>query len=322
MEKNKNKIDLVPSEKEPVKVATIIGIITALLNLGLGVSKRIIGKTMGYNAVFSDGIHSTGDVLTTIIAVISVWVAAKKSSRTYNYGHERWASIACLVLAIILFVTAGEIIIESSESLAEILKEGNNGPSSNVGSPFFYASLSLAIASVAIKFIRFFITRYGAKKAHSKARVADAWHQIIDALSSIAAIIALTGFYYRNGKNILDPILSYPIAVRVIFIGIETFKQSTRELTDHAIDHDKRKEVKDILSKYIERSKIKEVKSRIFSEKFYLDIVLLEDQEKTLKEADRLSDQRKEDLRKHFDNLKDVTIRTIPDNPEHQKKNY
>ena len=192
----------------------------------------------------------------------------------------------------------------------------------DVGSPFFYASLSLAIASVAIKFIRFFITRYGAKKAHSKARVADAWHQIIDALSSIAAIIALTGFYYRNGKNILDPILSYPIAVRVIFIGIETFKQSTRELTDHAIDHDKRKEVKDILSKYIDRSKIKEVKSRIFSEKFYLDIILLEDQEKTLKEADRLSDQRKEDLRKHFDNLKDVTIRTLPDNPEHQKKNY
>lgn len=322
MAENRKKIELVQSEREPVRVATIIGIITALLNLGLGVSKRIIGKRMGYNAVFSDGIHSTGDVLTTIIAVISVWVAAKKSSRTYNYGHERWASIACLVLAIILFVTAGEIIVDSTESLTEILKEGNQDPSDKVGSPFFYASLALAIASVAIKFIRFFITRYGAKKAHSKARVADAWHQIIDALSSIAAIIALTGFYYRNGKNILDPILSYPIAVMVIFIGIETFRQSTRELTDHAIDHDRRKEVKDILSKYIDRNKIKEVKSRIFSEKFYLDIVLLEDPGKTLKDADSLSDKRKEDLRNHFDNLKDVTIRTLPDTPEHQQKNY
>ena len=104
-------------EKEPVKIATIIGIISVILNLLLGITKIVIGRIASSSAVFSDGVHGTGDVLTTVIAVISVWIAAKKKNKKYNYGYERYASIACLVLAVILFLTAGEIIVESTESL-------------------------------------------------------------------------------------------------------------------------------------------------------------------------------------------------------------
>ena len=101
-------------EKEPVKIATIIGIISVILNLLLGITKIVIGRIASSSAVFSDGVHGTGDVLTTVIAVISVWIAAKKKNKKYNYGYERYASIACLVLAVILFLTAGEIIVEST----------------------------------------------------------------------------------------------------------------------------------------------------------------------------------------------------------------
>ena len=82
------KAGIEEQEKEPVKIATIIGIISVVLNLLLGVTKIIVGRVVSSSAVFSDGVHGTGDVLTTIIAVISVWIAARKRNNKYNYRNK------------------------------------------------------------------------------------------------------------------------------------------------------------------------------------------------------------------------------------------
>lgn len=313
---NKNKIEIVESEKEPVKIATIIGIITVVLNLLFGITKIIIGKVISSSAVFSDGIHGTGDVLTTIIAVISVWIAAKKKNKKYNYGYERYASITCVILSILLFVTAFEIIVESSENLLNIF-QNNENESLEAYSTLWWISFSLSLASIILKIVMFFITMYGAKKAHSKAMQTDAWHQIIDALSSIAAIIALLGYIWLD-KNYLDPIFTYPIAIMVIMVGVETLKQATKELTDHAIDKDKLEEVKNIIKEIVPENQIKMINSRIFSEKFYLDIYILEDENMTLKESDAISDKIKKELFSKFDDLKNAYVIIEPNNEEHR----
>ena len=112
-----NTDNLEEKEKEPVRTATIVGIVSILLNLVLGISKIAIGRIMGFQSVFSDGVHGTGDVLTTVIAVVSIWIAAYKKNDKYNYGHERWSSIAGIVLSILLFATAFTIVSEAIVSL-------------------------------------------------------------------------------------------------------------------------------------------------------------------------------------------------------------
>lgn len=313
------KAGIEEQEKEPVRIATIVGIISVVLNLILGVTKIIIGRVVSSSAVFSDGVHGTGDVLTTIIAVISVWIAARKKNNKYNYGYERWASIASLVLSIILFVTAFEIILESTESLISIL-QGNEKEGAIAFSTMWYVSLFLAIGSVLLKGVMFFITMYGAKKAHSKAMQADAWHQIVDAFSSIAAIIALVGYIYLGDKNLLDSIFTYPIAIMVIFIGIETFKTASKELSDHAIDDKKLQEVKNVIYSVVEPKAVKLIHSRIFSEKFYLDIYLLQNKNMTLEEADKIADQIKEKIFQKFSDCKNVYVIIEPDDEEHRNQ--
>jgi cation diffusion facilitator family transporter len=308
-------------EKEPVRIATIIGIISVILNLLLGVSKVVVGKIMGSNSVFSDGVHGTGDVLTTLIAVISVWIAARKKNDRYNYGHERWSDIACIVLAVILFVTAGTIAVESVTDLVTELTTDTAAADEKIfGSTLWWVSMGLAIASVILKEIMFYITWYGSKKAHSLAMRADAWHQRVDALSSIAAIIALLGYHWLPEKNILDPIFSLPIVVMVVWVGAETFIKASRELTDHAIDPKKLEEVKKAIYEIVPESQVKLIRSRIYSEKFYLDIFVLEKPDSTLKEADDLSDKLKESLFAKFDDLKNVYVIAEPDNELHRNQ--
>ena len=313
------KAGIEEQEKEPVKIATSVGIISVVLNLLLGVTKIIVGRVVSSSAVFSDGVHGTGDVLTTIIAVISVWIAARKRNNKYNYGYERWASIASLILSIILFVTAGEIIIESTESLIEIIK-GGEAEQTIAFTSMWYVSLSLALASIIIKGIMFFITMYGAKKAHSKAMRADAWHQIVDAFSSVAAVIALFGYVWLPNNNFLDSLFTYPIAIMVIVIGVETFQTASRELTDHAISEEKMNEVKKVLYTVVEEKNVKLIHSRIFSEKFYLDIYLLQDKNMTLEESDAVSDKIKNVLFASFPECKNVYVIAEPDDETHRKQ--
>ncbi len=278
---------------------------------------------MGFDSVFSDGVHSTGDVLTTIIALIGVWIAAEKKNHKYNYGHERWASIASLILSIILFVTSFSIIFESTETLVEQISGMINGDTTAeivANTPLFWVSMSLSIASVVIKEVMFNFTMHAAKKAHSTAMKADAWHQRIDALSSVAAIIALCGYYWLPDNNILDPILSYPIAVMVLFIAIDVFKKSTKELTDHAIADDKLELVKKSLSEIIPLEKIKLIRSRIFSEKFYLEIFVLLEENTSIEKVDDLADKIKDKLMSDFEDLKNVYVIAEPDDEIHRSQ--
>ena len=318
-----NTDNLEEKEKEPVRTATIVGIVSILLNLVLGISKIAIGRIMGFQSVFSDGVHGTGDVLTTIIAVVSIWIAAYKKNDKYNYGHERWSSIAGIVLSILLFATAFTIVSEAIVSLLpgqENARHGIDNEGVVVNTPLFWVSMGLSIASVVIKEIMFYVTYYGAKKAHSTAMKADAWHQRVDALSSIAAIIALCGYYWLPEDNILDPILSLPIAIMVVIIGVKTFVKSARELTDHAIPAEKMSAVLSVIETIVPKESIKLVRSRIYSEKFYLDLIVFMDPNTSLKEADDLSDRIKQALFEKFDDLKDVYVGIEPDDVKHREQ--
>lgn len=315
-----DRIELEEREKEPVKLATIIGGVSILLNLILGISKVVIGRMVNSSSLFSDGIHSTGDVLTTVIAVLSVWIAARKKNRKYNYGYERWASIACIVLAVILFMTAFEILFETGEGLISFLSGENETEAVKPFTTMWYVSISLSSASVLIKLIMFISMLYTAKKAHSPAMKEDAYHQIIDAVSSIAAIIALLGYSVFSSYNYLEPVFTLIIAIMVIYVGIETFSKATKELTDHAIDKKLLEQVEDNLKDIIPLEKVKLIRSRYFSEKFYLDIYILQDPNETLKESDALADRIKEKMFERFESCKDVYVFVQPDDEEHQKQ--
>lgn len=316
------KINIDEKDKAPIKVVTIVSTISIVLNLLLGIGKIVVGLILNSSSVYSDGVHSTGDVLVTLIALLSVWIAAIKYDERYNYGHERWASVATLILSIIIFTVAFEILIESTTSLVSILTS-QNPESVDPTSPLWFASVFLTGGSIVIKVVMFFTTYYAAKRAKSNAEKVEAFHQLIDALSSLAALASLIAILLikdTKKANLMDPILSYPIVIMIVCVGIEAFKKGSFELTDRAIDSDTKNKVKNILIEFISEDRIKLIKSRIFCEKFYLDIYLLLDSNKSLKEIDEFSDSIKLKLNQEFDNLKNVNIIALPFDEEHIKQ--
>ena len=168
------------SEDEFKKVANKVSFITIVQNVLLSVFKLFAGIFAHSNAMISDAIHSASDVFSTIIVIIGVKLASKKSDKEHPYGHERLECVAAIVLSIVLLYTGIKI---GSQAVKDII----GGDYQNLQKPGMLA-LVAAVVSIVTKEIMYWYTRHYAKKIDSSALMADAWHHRSDALSSVGAL--------------------------------------------------------------------------------------------------------------------------------------
>ena len=77
-------------------------------------------------------------------------------------------------------------------------------------------------------------------------------------------------------------------------------------------------EVKEVIYTVVKPEEVKLIHSRIFSEKFYLDIYLLLDSSLSLAASDEIADQIKAALFDKFDNMKNAYVIIEPDDEKHR----
>ena len=77
-------------EKEAMKVSTVSIVVNVLLSL----FKLLAGVIAHSGAMISDAIHSASDVFSTIIVMVGIHLAGRKSDKEHPYGHERMECVA------------------------------------------------------------------------------------------------------------------------------------------------------------------------------------------------------------------------------------
>jgi len=281
-------------------IVKIVSITAIILNILLAIGKIITGSLMENLSIISDGVHGISDIITTIIALVTVIIANKPRDESHNSGHKRFGSIGSLILSIILIIISVSICATAIENLVHCDYSLDNKTSVD---SLFIVSISILSASILIKFIMFVLMYYGSKIEKSDAMRADAWHQNIDALSSVAAIISITCELF--GIHFLDPILSILIVFMILHIAIEIFKKSLTELTGHSINKEERNQIIEIIKKT--GGNIVEIKTYIEGEKKRVQLVL-DAKDKNINEFSELSKKIKEELNKLDSDIYEITI--------------
>ena len=100
-------------EKEAIKVSKI----SIIINLILSLFKLLAGIFAVSYAMISDAIHSASDVISSIIVIIGVKIAHKKSDKSHPYGHERFECVASIILSLILILTGLGIGISGVQNI-------------------------------------------------------------------------------------------------------------------------------------------------------------------------------------------------------------
>ena len=290
------------SENEFKKVANKVSFITIVQNILLSVFKLFAGIFAHSNAMISDAVHSASDVFSTIIVIIGVRLASKKSDKEHPYGHERLECVAAIVLSIVLLYTGIKI---GSQAVKDII----GGNYQSLQKPGVLA-LVAAVVSIVTKEIMYWYTRHYAKKIDSSALMADAWHHRSDALSSVGALVGIGGA--MMGFPVMDSIASIVIFVFIAKAAYDIFKDAMDKMVDHSCDDETEKEMRDFVLAQKEVLSVDLLHTRIFGNKIYVDVEIGVNGSYTLRQAHEIAEEVHEGIEKNFPKVKHVMVHVNP----------
>ena len=285
-------------EKEAMKVSTVSIVVNVLLSL----FKLLAGVIAHSGAMISDAIHSASDVFSTIIVMVGIHLAGRKSDKEHPYGHERMECVAAIVLATVLAVTGLGIGWSAIQSIAK--------ESTGVVVVPGVLALVAAVVSILTKEGMYWYTRFHAKKIDSSALMADAWHHRSDALSSVGSFVGIFGA--RMGFPMLDPLASVVISLFVVKAAVDIFRDAISKMTDKSCDQETVNEMHDCIMNIQGVEGIDLLKTRSFGSKYYVDIEIKADGDKKLWEAHAIAENVHHAIEQQFPLVKHCMVHVNP----------
>ena len=284
--------------RQALRVSYISLGVNALLTLG-----KLLAGIFGHSmAMVADAIHSASDVFSTLIVMVAVVIAGKPEDEDHEYGHERFESVAAIILAVILAGTGLEIGRSGLESIVQ-------GAYLEAAIPELSA-LIMAVASIVIKEWMYLYTKRIGRRIGSDALIADAYHHRSDSLSSIGSFIGIGAA--RLGLPIMDPLASLVICLFILHSAWEIFSEAQRKLTDHAMDPETVAKIRRLVGQTPGVKALDELKTREFGTRCYVDCEIGVDSSLSLVEAHEIAESVHEGIEKSFPMVKHCTVHVNP----------
>ena len=284
------------------KVATRVSGISIMVNLLLAVFKFAAGVAGHSGAMISDAVHSSSDVIGSLIVIVGVKMSEKSSDQNHPYGHERMESVASLILAGILAAAGFSI---GKEAVMSVWSHSyRTAPVPGL------LALTAAIVSIAVKEALFWFTWIHAKKIRSGALKAEAWHHRSDALSSIGALIGIGGAML--GVPVMEPNASIVICLLIFKVAVDIFLEAVNNMVDHACDEETETAIRTCASEQDGVLHVDILRTRVFGRKIYVDLEITADGDLTLREAHEIAERVHDTIEKTFPEVKHIMVHVNP----------
>lgn len=204
---------------------TIIG---GIVNLLLVIFKFLAGIFGHSSAMIADAFHALSDLGSDIVVLFFVRAADKPEDQDHNYGHGKYETFASLLIGILLAVVGIGILADGLEKIVVFYKGGELAQPN---------ALALACAAISIlcKECLYRYTTAAARRVDSPLLAANAWHHRSDALTSIAALLGISGAMIAPRWSVLDPLACVVVSIFIIREGIEIFRPCMDELVEKCL---------------------------------------------------------------------------------------
>jgi len=262
-------------KKIAVRVSWVSIIVNALLSFG----KLLAGLLAASGAMVSDAVHSASDVISSVMVMFGVSMAAKEEDQNHPYGHERLECVTALLLAALLFITGVGIGLNGIKNISLALD-------GDLAAPGLLA-LWAAVVSIAVKEAMYWYTRAAANKTRSGALLADAWHHRSDALSSVGSFVGILGA--RLGWPILDPVAALVICCFILKVAWDIASDSFDKMVDHACDETVVEQIRKVVRDTPGVLSLDDLKTRRFGSKSYVDVEIGVDSRLNIVEAHNIA---------------------------------
>jgi cation diffusion facilitator family transporter len=206
-----------PSLKQRTAAVSIVS------NSSLILLKVIAGTVTGSIAILTEAVHSSIDLVASIVAFFSVRKAGEPADESHRYGHEKIENLAAALEGILILVGSAAIAFEA---IRHLIRKGH------------VHSLPIGIGVVAVSVVvNIFVSAriaHNARLTDSPALEADAAHLRTDAMTS-AGVLAGLLLVQVTGAQWLDPTVALVVATAIVVTGVKLLNRSSRVLVDEAL---------------------------------------------------------------------------------------
>jgi cation diffusion facilitator family transporter len=211
-----------PARAAGVRRALVVVLVLNAISAGL---KTGVGARTGALTVLGAALESVLDMLSNVVAILAVSVAARAPDEGHPYGHEKFETLGTLGIVGFLSISCFELLRQSIGDLF-----GSHGPPSTS-----LADGALLLSSLAVNgFVVLFERRRGRALA-SPLLMADAAHTASDVFVTILALASLALSHLGIAKA--DAALSVVVAMIIAWSGYQILRDSIPIIVDaRAVD--------------------------------------------------------------------------------------
>jgi len=270
-------------------------------NALLSVLKIVIGLLAGSLAVVADGIDSAGDIIASVITLVTAHVVTRPPDLKFAYGYERADTIASKILAFIVFFAGAQLAISTIHRLTE-------GVSREL--PSVIAIYVTVFSIVGKIFLAWYQQRVG-KRTGSQMLQANGRNMLGDVVIS-GAVLAGLFFTFILKMPVFDTITALLVSIWIMYVAFKIFRESSIELMDAVEDASVYDRIFMAISKVEGASNPHRARVRKIGHKYMVAVDIEVDGDITVKHAHHLAHQVEEQIRAELEDVFDVMVHTEP----------
>ena len=169
------------------------------------------------------------------------------------------------------------------------------------------------MVSIVVKEWMYWYTRSAAKKIHSDALMADAWHHRSDSLSSIGALVGIA--FAMGGFPIMDSVASVVICLFIVKAAVDIFRDAVNKMVDRSCDQETLEKMSQLILAQPGVEGLDLLQTRLFGAKIYVDAEIAVQADLPLRQAHAIAAAVHDAMEEAFPMVKHCMVHVNPANP-------
>lgn len=186
-------------------------------NLVLLVAKGAAAAVSGSSAVYADAANSAADLFYSLFLGVALWLSLRPPDLGHPHGHRRIEPLVSVVIGLAMGYAGVQAALTGWRTL-------RTGPEA-ITSVWAYLA---PVGTVLVKYGMYRTVRRIGEQAHSPALRASAKDNLMDVVSSAAALIGVSAS--RLIAAIADPLAAFVVAVWILRGAYEVLHEGVRQL--------------------------------------------------------------------------------------------
>jgi len=284
--------------------------IAVVSNAVLAILKIAVGLIAGSLAVVGDGIDSSGDIVTSLITLVTASIISRAPDVKFPYGYSKADTVAAKALSFIIFFAGAQLGI----STVERLFKGGDSPI-----PETFAIYVILISIVVKLLLSMYLLKTG-RKVESPMLIANGRNMKNDVVISGSVLVGLF-FTITLQMPVIDSVFALLISLWIMKSGFDIFMETNIELMDGISDQSIYNKIFEIINQVKGAKNPHRLRVRKLANLFVISIDIEVDPELKVGEAHKIAQTVERRLKMQLGNVYDVMIHTEPfGNFEHDEK--